>query len=449
MALTTEKQLTDAIDRASHVLISVRRDWTTDGIASALALKTLLERRDKRADVVVDNFTPPGSLAFLPRIKEVRPAMNDLQNFVITLDIARTKIDEIFYDMEGDRLRIHVTPKSGRFSAADLAASPSDFKYDLIITVDTPDYRSLGQPFLDHGDFFYQRPTINIDHDPGNERYGNLNIVDITAASTAEVVAQAFRQDGREIFDEATATLLLTGIIAKTRSFRSPTVSPRTLDIAAELMAAGAKREDIVRQLYRTRDVATLKLWGRALARLKFDPLSHTVWTVLVRPDFVHAGAGEEYLPEVIEELILNSPEADVAGVLYERPAADKNEVCAIIATEKHLSAHDLVKALGPEGNRRLVRLCFPGMDMIEAEKQVIATIRQAVNGQRLENRQPLTTQTTAAETAPTAAPTAAPKEPMTAPNAPVADSAQPTTAPPADDPKTVGSAFTEGIAGL
>jgi nanoRNase/pAp phosphatase (c-di-AMP/oligoRNAs hydrolase) len=387
MALATDQQLTDLLARASHVLIAVRKDWTVDGVASALALKTLAERRGKRADVVIDGFAAPASLAWLPRVAEVQPALRDLQKFVITLDLAKTKINELFYDLEGDKLRIHVTPKDGHFTPADLAGAPSDFKYDLIIIVDTPDYRSLGQPFVDFPDFFYQRPTANLDHDPANERYGNLNLVDITAASVAEVVAAAFRRPGEAPLDEVTATLLLTGLIAKTRSFRSPSVTPRTLDLAAELMAAGANREEIVKHLYSSRSVATLKLWGRALARLKFDPVSRTAWTVLVRQDFIHAGAGEEYLSEVIEELIMNSPEADVAGVIYEKPASEKPEICAIIATERHLSALDLVKGLAPEGSRRLVRLCFPGNDMIAAERQVIASIRRAITGERLDKK--------------------------------------------------------------
>jgi len=165
-------------------------------------------------------------------------------------------------------------------------------------------------------------------------------------------------------------------------------VTPRTLDLAAELMSAGAKREDIVRNLYRTRDIPTLKLWGRALARLKHDGQSGFVWTVLVRQDFVHAGADERYLSEVVEELIMNSPDAGVAGVIYERPNADQPEICAIIATEKHVSAHDLVKPLGPEGGRQMVRLCFPGTDMVAAEKSILETVRRTISGQRLGNRE-------------------------------------------------------------
>jgi phosphoesterase RecJ-like protein len=390
MALTPSKQLLDTIDRASHALVCVRRDWTVDGAASALALKRLIERRGKRADVVIDGFAPPSHLAWLPRLDAIQPAVRDLQKFVIALDITRTKIDEIYYDVEGDRLRIHVTPKDGRFSSTDLVGTPSDFKYDLIVTADTPDYRSLGAPFADFTDFFHARPTINFDHDPANERYGNLNLVDITAASTAEVVSLAFREAGDAPFDEETATLLLAGLIAKTRSFRSSTVTPRTLELAAELMAAGAKREEIVKSLYRTRSVAVLKLWGRALARLKHDAANRIAWTVLVRQDFIHAGAGEECLPEVIDELIMNTPEADVAGVLYERPTTEKPEICALIATERHLSAADLVKGLGTAtGDRRCMRLCFPGLDMVTVERQVLASVRDAVAAPRLEKKGP------------------------------------------------------------
>jgi len=383
MALPAEKQLLEALKRSDHALLTCRRDWSVDALASALALARIIERGGKRADVVVDGFEPSKAVGFLPSVGAVKPAFQQLQKFIINLDVSRGKIDELSYDIQDDKLRIFVTPKTGQFDGRDVTTAASDFKYDLIITLDTPDYPSLGGIFTANTDFFYHRPTVNIDSDPGNEQYGNINAVDITATSTAEVIYNVFHNDGRHFLDEDVATCLLAGMIAKTRSFKTSTVTPKTLEAASQLIAAGARRDEIIQNLYRTRTLTTLKLWGRALARLKYDPVAKFAWTLLVRQDFVHAGTHEESLPDVIDELIVNSPEAEIIGILYEQDAApDKNRpggICALVSSEKHADSQNLVSSLRPEGSRRLARICFPGATLVDAEKSVLGAIYKSL----------------------------------------------------------------------
>ncbi|KPJ86113.1 hypothetical protein AMJ57_00485 [Parcubacteria bacterium SG8_24] len=383
MARKMSQQFMEALNGKNHVLITTRKDWTVDGVATALAIKSVLERRRTNVDVIIDGFSPGPTLSFLEGIDTIRPAFGQLQKFVISLDVSKSKLDELSYDVKEGRLNIYVTPKEGRFRDKDVSTAASEFKYDLIVTVDTPDHDSLGRLFSEHTDLFHQLPVINIDHDTSNEQYGNLNLTDITATSCAEVVHGIFRETPENTLDERVATALLTGIIAKTRSFKSPNVTPRTLDAASVLVAAGARREEIVQQLYRTRSLATLKLWGRALARLKHDPETRTVWTLLLRQDFVHAGANEEFLPEVIHELIVNAPEAEIVSLIYEQESAQEtgkvSGVCALVTSERHADALGLVSSLRPEGDRRLARVCFPGVKIMEAEKAVIGSIRASL----------------------------------------------------------------------
>jgi nanoRNase/pAp phosphatase (c-di-AMP/oligoRNAs hydrolase) len=298
--------------------------------------------------------------------------------------VSKTPIDELSYDVEGGKLRIHVTPKhGGRYDSKDVTTTSSDFKYDCIITVDTPDYGSLGALFTANTEFFFNRPVINIDHDAANEQFGNVNAIDITATSSAECVYALLQDSGEHFLREDIATCLLAGIISKTRSFKTNNVTPKTLDIASALVAAGARRDEIVNGLYRTRTLATLKLWGRALARLKFDPTIKMAWTLIVRQDFVHAGASEEHLADVIDELIMNSPEAEIYGVLYEQEAVGRPGeiagICAMVSTEKHADALGLVAGLKPDGTRRMARVCFPHASIMEAERSIIGAIQKSL----------------------------------------------------------------------
>ncbi|MBU0624723.1 hypothetical protein KKF05_00060 [Patescibacteria group bacterium] len=379
MALQTERQIEASISNSTHALIAFRKDWTVDAVASALALARLVAARGKKVDIIADGFKPSRQVTFLPTVESIATEFNRLRKFVISLDVSKTPIDELTYDLAGNQLNIHITPKTGQYSSSDVLSRAANYKYDLIFTVGTPDLGSLGRLFSEHSELFYHCPIINIDHDAQNENYGNINVVDITATSTAEIVHHLLAKNDRP--NEDIATMLLTGIIAATRSFRTTQVTPRTLDVAAELVAAGARRDEIVQNLYKTRSLATLKLWGRALARLKYDPETKMVWSLLVRQDFIHTSSNEECLPEVMAELMVSAPEAEITALVYERDAESgaPASICALIASERHADALGLVSDLQPEGHRRLARICFLTGDIQQAEQAVLTSIRKSL----------------------------------------------------------------------
>ena len=70
---------------------------------------------------------------------------------------------------------------------------------------------------------------------------------------------------GEEHITKEVATALLTAMIDSTRSFTSDSVKPHTLKTASKLMALGADRQYIIHNLYRTKTIGSLKLWGQAL----------------------------------------------------------------------------------------------------------------------------------------------------------------------------------------
>jgi phosphoesterase RecJ-like protein len=178
------------------------------------------------------------------------------------------------------------------------------------------------------------------------------------------------------LIDEEMATAFLTGMLAKTRSFRAQHLTPKTLETAGKLMSFGAKRQEIVRCLFQTRSVSTLRLWGRALARLKSDAESKIVWTLLSQQDFLHAGAHEEDLPDVIDELISNSPEAKIIVLLYENRV---RHICGLIRVERPRDARQLTESLSPSGTPQEAHVCFENTTIVEAERKIIEEIKKQV----------------------------------------------------------------------
>ncbi len=373
MALTGSQQILEAIKRSARPLICVSAGAGADGYAAALGLSRVLRKLDRRADIVAADGAAPGTLSFLDGHGAVKTAVDHLRRFVIELDLSAAKVKELSYETKDGKLLIHVTPASGSFDPKDLKVSDTGFRYDLLVCVGAADFEACGELFRAHPDFFYATPVINVDHRPENEHFGQFNVVDVTASACGEVCHDLVESLDPSLMDEETATAFLTGMIAKTKSFTRPNVTPKTLQTAGKLVAHGARREEAVRRLYRTRSVQTLRLWGRALARLKQDADAPLVWSALSRQDFLHAGAEDADVEDVIDELITSSPDAKVTALVYE--TADRS-VRALVQAEHPFDALALCGPLGATGTREHARLRFPDRDAVQAERLLLERLR-------------------------------------------------------------------------
>lgn len=376
MALTEPQQAKDVISRATQVLVTFAPQRGGDAVAAALALQLALEKLGKRVDVVATGFSLPGSFRFLPNAKRISDAVGSLRKFVVSVNLEHTELANLSYSVENSKLNMYLTPKQGSFSAADITTRSSNFSYDLIIVVDTPDLSSLGDLFQNNTEFFYQTTIVNIDHAPTNEQFGQVNITNLNVPATCDLIFDLLQELDTHVIDEDIATCLLTGLTSATRSFKSNQVTPDTLTRASRLVSLGARREEVVTHLYRTKQLPTLKLWGRALARLKSDSARKLVWTVLQPDDFVKAGASEEELSGVIDELIVNAPEAGTVVLLYEVSSGTTN---IFLQSGPGQHALDLLKPFTPTGDRLRAQAKLAGKSVLEAEKLVIERLKELI----------------------------------------------------------------------
>jgi len=381
MALSQEQQAIELIMRAKRILIAVKQPVTQDALASAVAVLLFLNKCGKTADAVAPGLDPAMLPSFLPRTDRIRPSLGAVRAFEIALDVSTRPLEELRYDVKDGKLLITVVPQSGEWSPKDVTFRHGEDRYDLVIALDCPDTHALGGLFLEHSDFLYRTPVVNIDRDPGNEHWGQINLVDLTAVSSSEILFGLLSRWNRNLIDEDIATALLAGMIDKTQSFRTANVTPKTLQTASDLMAMGARREDIVHGLWRTRTVPTLKLWGRALARLEQDRELGLVWTMLSRQDFVEAGADDRALDGIVRELLAYAPEAKVVALVFETREADMQGARVSIHTQPPFSAQEFGRAFGAMGgSRETVEFNLaPATPLIEGAAQVISRLRETI----------------------------------------------------------------------
>jgi len=373
MSLTPEQQIHQEITKARRPLIVFRRNFTGDSVAAAAALFLVLKKLGKTGSIVASGFQLPSGFKFLPSKDEIKSELKVNRELVISLDINKTEMENFHYDTTDKELKIFLTPKAGEFGPTDIKAAIADFPYDLIITLDTPDLESLGEIYTLHRDFFYSRPVINIDYSAANENYGAINFIDLTSGSTCGVVYNLIKSWGENLFDADINTCLLTGIIDKTKSFKTGLISPQTLQVASNLIERQARREEIVRNLYFSRDVATLRLWGTVLVKLKNYYNNKLVTAAVSRDDFAATSTGPENLPDIMEELITAIPGVDLIVLLYQK----ENSISVLLKSLGHFDPGKALEGLKPTGDRSFSIIELPTTDLPAAEKQILDEIQK------------------------------------------------------------------------
>ena len=380
--LNEAKQIEKLLEGKKNVLICFGKNSTGDAIASSVALAQYLEKLGKRVDIVSEGFELPKNLKFLKKAATIKSNFSHLQKFIITVDSEKSGVHELSYDLKDEKLRIFITPKKGFLTRDDVRTAQSDFKYDIIFVLGTQDYEKLGSIYDNNTELFYDKPVINIDYNTTNEHFGQINIIESTTTSVGEILFNIFQNWGEENINKNIATALLTAIIVNTRSFKTQNIKPHTLYLASKLMGLGADRDYIVQNLYRTRSLSTLKLWGQALSHINNDKSIRLVWTSITRDDFIRSGAHTNELYDIVDELISNSPEADMTLLFHEQTDAEGKTPCVhiILDVTKEHNANELLKTYQPiNGNKKQATAIVTNKTLKEVEEEVIAHIKKQV----------------------------------------------------------------------
>lgn len=303
-----------AINRHARFLILPHANVDPDALSSALACAYLFRAMGKDATVVCEEMLPD-SLRFLPLVETVVRDPKVSQEFVVTLSLGDdVEVDKLRYTVEDRRVHIIVAPKRGSIQPENVSCAAAGAPYDLLVIVDTADLPLLGSIYTRTPHLFSDIPILNIDHHISNTLFGQLHLIDPACASTTEVLYHWLNRipEWKKFLTPDLATLLLTGLITDTRSFQNPNTSPRSLEVAASLLDAGGRQQEIIQQLYKTKPLSTLKIWGRALSHIQVDPDARIVWSGVGREDCAEMGAGSRETHGILDELLCTIPGADV-----------------------------------------------------------------------------------------------------------------------------------------
>jgi len=352
--LNLEQQIFKQIEKSKNILIVFSKNQGGDEIASSLALFSLLKKDGRAVSIAGQTVKENRLFSFLPYYNLIEESLSNLRRFIVSVDISQANVSQVKYLVEDSRLDFIISPSEGWFKPEDVSTRAGEFKYDLIITIGVNELESLGPIYDQNVEFFYKTTIINIDNQPNNEDFGQINFIDLNANAISEIIFYLLKNYKPELISEDVSTCLLTGIIQKTKNFKSANLTPRTLLASSELISCQARREEIISNLYRSRDIKTLRLWGKFLSHLYSENNDSLIWSKITNKHLEESGASLKNLDEVVDELIINIPRASLVAVFYEKTY---NETELIIYSLKNINALDIIKDYSLQGNSRLAKV--------------------------------------------------------------------------------------------
>jgi phosphoesterase RecJ-like protein len=375
MELTTKQQAVELI-KNSHKILLLTPNFDGDSIGSMVALNIILKELGKDVLMVCPEEVP-NKFSFLSHLEDVKKDLSEIRNFIISLNLDKSSVSKLGYKIENNKLNITVTPKTGTFSYSDIATSQGAADLDLIIIFDTADLDMLGKLYDENTELFYKTPVLNIDHHASNDYFGKVNLIDLTATSTCEILVSIFESlsEGlnKPLITDDVATALLTGLITDTSSFQNQNTTPKSMTVSAQLIAQGAKQQEIINNVYKAKSLSTLRLWGRILAQIREDKEYKIVWSLVSLRDLEQTSSTVEETSGIMNELLMTAGSADVIVLLTEK----ENGVDGSIRTSQGIDAIEIARMFGGGGHPQAAGFQIMNIGLAEAEREVINKIRE------------------------------------------------------------------------
>jgi hypothetical protein len=249
-------QLVAKIKSASNVLVTVSRSPSVDQLAAALGLTFVLDKMGKHTTAVFSGEIPP-AINFLEPEKTFEGTVDSLRDFVISLD--KEKADRLRYKVEGDLVKIYITPYKTTISEKDLEFNEGDFNIELVVAIGVKNKEHLDEAITAHGGLLHDATVATMTSSDDNKNaFGAINWQNAEAGCLSEMVAnlvEDLSDKDKPLLDEHIATTLLTGVVAATDQFRNDKTSANVMTLAANLMSKGANQQLIASELSATDDL--------------------------------------------------------------------------------------------------------------------------------------------------------------------------------------------------
>lgn len=304
-----------------HGSIVVLTHETPDGdaIGSALAVKLMLEKLDKKSDVIIKEYSR--LFNFLPEVDKIKKE-SDIKN------------------------------------------------YDLAISVDCADLKRLdGKECFENA-----KKSIVIDHHGSNNMYGDLNYVNPVSPACCEILAGMFEYFEIDISKEI-GTCIMTGIITDTGGFRHQGINPETFEYASELIRKGVNIPEIYKLTLRTKTRANFELTKLIMDRMEILENDKVAFTYMNSQDEKNVNSE----PGDHEGLV--DIGTDIEGIevsVFIRQKENENAYKISMRSSSYVNVSDICLMFGGGGHPRAAGALIQG-NVEQVKEKIMKEVKKAL----------------------------------------------------------------------
>jgi phosphoesterase RecJ-like protein len=224
---------------------------------------------------------------------------------------------------------------------------PADVSDRIVVFLDCGNIDRMPVDFLRD-----ESKVINIDHHHDNTRFGTVNLVDVDASCTAEIVYDLAGILGVELTLEM-ANALYVALVTDTGKFMYENTDSRSHRMAAGLIEAGVDVNEIYRRLYEHAPIEKLRLLAQALDRVELRDEGRLAVTYISTEDYAATGASESLTEGVIDHLRTIDGTV-VAAVVRDQPTNDRAaRKVSMRSTDGRVDVSAIARGHGGGGHRR------------------------------------------------------------------------------------------------
>ncbi|MGO3751324.1 MAG: DHH family phosphoesterase [Peptoniphilaceae bacterium] len=246
-----------------------------------------------------------------------------------------------------------------------------DEKSDLFISLDCADIDRLGEGAKNL--FLKSKNSINIDHHSTNTNYGSVNLIDIHAPATGEILYELIKDADYNI-DSDIAKCIYTAISSDTGSFKYDSTRSRTFIIASELLTIGIDINEIAVNLYQNNSLEKTKLLSKSLNTLELFG-NGKVATVFVDDNMIKECSAKKSDTEGIVESVRDISGVEVALFFKIK----KDSIKLSIRTKSCINASKIALKYGGGGHIRAAGASL-NLPFEERKKEIVKIALDEIN---------------------------------------------------------------------
>ena len=225
---------------------------------------------------------------------------------------------------------------------------PADIADRVVIFLDCGNIDRMPVDFLQNG----ENKVINVDHHHDNTRFGSINLVDVEASCTAEIVYDLAGLLDVRLTPEI-ANALYVGVVTDTGKFMYENTDARSHRMAAGLIEAGVQVNEVYRRLYEHAPLEKLKLLARALEGIKLLDDGRLAVTYISGEDYAATGASEALTEGIIDHLRTIDGAVVAAVVRDQAESGRAARKVSMRSTDGRVDVSAIARHQGGGGHRR------------------------------------------------------------------------------------------------